>query len=186
MGILASSACDDDDDNPTPTTPPTSSAVIPTIIDEVEEAVRSGAPDQLEALLKFQTIPCISEPQGQGSPPLCGEGEADGAPVEVIVETSCETNFIRRDALNMQGAVNRAVGTDNELRAAYEFAGDAFWPEAVFFVVFERPQPLSNGTGYAVVTTGDGVLGFNYGCGSSPEELLQTPGLGSVVIAPAP
>jgi hypothetical protein len=184
MGILASSACDDDD-NPTPTTSPTSSAVIPTIIDEVDEAVRAGTPGQLEALLKFQTVPCIAEPQGQGSPPLCGEGEADGAPVEVIVETSCETNFIRRDALNMQGAVSRAVGTDSKLWAAYEFAGDALWPEAMFFVVFERPEPLSNGTGYAVVTTGDGVLGFNYGCGSSPEELLQIPGLGSVVIAPA-
>jgi len=191
LSIFAAAACGDDKKaSPTPTVTAAASstpAVVnaPAIIAKVVKAVTSGDPAQLEALIQYQKVPCISVPSGSGSPPLCKEGEKEGTPVDAIGSSSCERNYVRKDQLDSQNVLKNAVGLDNKLWAAYEYTGDSFSPVAKYFIIFKRPQPLSNGTGYGIVTTNDGVLATHFGCGWTPEEFGQHTQFGSAVIPPS-
>jgi len=188
IGVLFAAACADGNrDKSTPTAAPTSSPTsagigVPAIIEQVTKAVHSNEPARLEALIQYQTISCISTPSGEGSPPLCGEGEAGGTPVEAIISANCAFNYVRKD--RTASVVRNAVGTDNKLWAAYEYTGEEFGPGAAYFIIFERPEPLSNGTGYGIVTTTDHVVGIHYGCGWSPKEFGRHTEFGPAVIPP--
>ena len=189
LGILFATACVDRKKSSTPPTiaaAPSTPAVVnaPTIIARVAEAVTSGDSVQLEALIQYQKVPCISVSSGAGSPPLCEAGEPEGTPVEAIVSSSCERNYVRKNQLDSQNVLKNAVGLDNKLWAAYEYNGDSFSPVAKYFIIFKRPEPLSNGTGYAIVTTENGVVATHFGCGWAPQEFGQHTRFGSAVIAP--
>ena len=60
-----------------PSASPTPDQARPPIIDDIIEAVESGDPARLEALFVYQSVPCVTDGQGAGGPPLC-RGEPDG------------------------------------------------------------------------------------------------------------
>jgi hypothetical protein len=191
LGIFFAAACGDDKKaSPTPTVAATASATPgggnpPAIIARVVKAVTSGDPAQLEALIQYQRVPCTSVPSGPGSPPPCKEGEKEGTPVDAIISASCEGNYVRKDQLDIQSVLKNAVGSNYKLWAAYEYTQDSFGPAAKYFVLIKRSEPLSNGSGYGIVTTDSGVLATHFGCGWAPEEYGQYTQFGPAVIPPS-
>jgi hypothetical protein len=168
---------------------------VPPIVAEVNEAVTSGDPAQLEALFEYQNIPCTTDPpSGSGGPPLCVGDEADAALVEVLFSATCEGNYVRREDIEEQNFASNAVATDSELYAAYEYKGldsmggeTGYGSNARYFVLFSRPEAnpsAGSGTGYAIVTSDQGVLGIHYGCGSTPQDFANFNELGPAVVEP--
>ena len=199
---LSALGCSGDDDRSHPTTTaeaplssPTSGAGsdIPPIIVEVTEAVTSGDAARLEALFEYQSIRCIEgTPAGPGGPPLCQGDEANGTPVDVLFHGRCETYYIRRQEMDAQRFIADAVDTDSELYGAFEYSesasdGPSYGSNARYLLVFSRPEPnplAGSGTGYAIGTSSDGVLGISYGCGSTAQDLAADPAVGRAVVEP--
>jgi hypothetical protein len=200
--VFATTGCGDDDSSgqPTPTAEAPSSSPtsgtgngVPPIIDQVTEAVTSGEPARLEALFEYQSIRCVEgTPAGPGGPPLCRGDETNGSPVDVLFYVRCETYYIRMQEMDAQRFIADAVATDSELYAAFEYSevaseGPSYGSSVRYLLIFSRPEPdpqVGSGTGYAIGISSNGVLGINYGCGSTPQELANDPGIGRVVVEP--
>ena len=54
------------------------------------------------SLIDYEQVGCVSELTGIGGPPLCGEGEAEGTPLDVITVAQCEGRYVRREAMAQQ------------------------------------------------------------------------------------
>src|SRR3989304_4562291 len=67
-----------------PTATATPTAAVPSGVQAIIDAALSGDPEQLEPLVGYTKVGCITTPPGIGQPPLCRDGEAGGTPVAVL------------------------------------------------------------------------------------------------------
>jgi hypothetical protein len=142
----------------------------PRIVSDVIDAVLSGDPAQLEALIDYQEEPCARTPfAGPGAEPLCPPGEEDGFGVEGIWYLYCEGVFEPRDNVSLDDA----VGKERQLFGAYEYS--VFPVGAKYIVIFER--------NLGIVTNERGVIAVSYdlGCGLTAEQFGAREELGTPI-----
>lgn len=198
-------ACGDDDDdgdrtpvatlqptfagNPTPA-PTDAPAGTPTAtaggtgiasIDAALAALEAGDIAALRAQLQLEAIACVAEPEGIGGPPICEAGEAEGTPVEVLALAQCEGSYGR--APELDAALTRFVAQGVELYAVYR-TPDPYFPDGDYAIVVSVDDPDAVGAAREVVLNDAGIVGLNYGCAETPEQLVQTRRLTDAIIAP--
>ena len=67
-------------------------------VDRVLEAVASGDPQALRAVVEFTNVVCTQQ-DGLGGPPKCREGETEGTSMEVLPFITSEGSFIRKNEI---------------------------------------------------------------------------------------
>ncbi len=110
-------------------------------VDRVLEAVASGDPQALRAVVEFTEAIC-TQGDGLGGPPKCREGEAEGSPMEVLPFIGSEGSFIRKDE------IERWTGIDvSGVYAIYEVSSDVspeqYYPAGEYVILFvsDENQP---------------------------------------------
>ena len=103
-------------------------------VDAVIAAVESEDPGQLQALIRFTTIPC-TKAEGLGGPPKCEADEAEGTPLEVLPFLGPEGHFMREaDLADFPGV--SVIG----IYAAYQLSDSAYseesYPAGEYAIVF--------------------------------------------------
>lgn len=186
MIAIVFAACDDTDEpsaESSPTSPAATSVPAPSIITEIEDAVASGDPAQLESLIEFRPVACIIEPQGIGAPPFCAEGEPEGTLVDAVLLTGCEGSPSRREDVVANSLPNLAG--DHSLWAAYEYTSTAVLDGASYYIIFERPEPFASSTGFAFTLSETGIIAIHFGCGWSPQDFARFNELGAPIVGPS-
>jgi hypothetical protein len=182
-GVLFAAGCnDDDDDRTTPTSERAASVTADSgataLIDQVVGAVSSGDAAKLEALLVYHTETCTTTPPGGGGPPVCATTEPDGTELEGITTVACESEFVRRDDLNLDSA----LASDLTFFGAYSF--DGFPDGAEHIIIFERASPVGGSNGMGYVVNDAGIVALQYGCGWSIENFIESNNLGTPIATP--
>src|SRR3990172_4957357 len=163
IGVLFGAGCGADDDEPTPTSAaasPTADSSGPAIIDQVTEAVDSGDTADLEALLEYHTEVCTTTPPGGGGQPVCATSEPNATALEGITRIACESEFTRKDDLNLDSA----LATDLTFYGAYSFSSEVL-EGAEYIVIFERTTAVGGSIGMGYILNESGVIALQYGCG---------------------
>ncbi len=94
-------------------TPHTVVAIATTGVPEVDQIAIAAADDdtiELAGLTGYQKVPCKKDipAPAPGDPPLCRENESDGASVEVLPSTKCESGWVRPE--QVPDAFREALG----------------------------------------------------------------------------
>ena len=120
---------------PPPATTPRRTGIAE--VDAILDAVESGEPERVLALLRFTSTPCVAG--------FCGPGEVVGTPVDVIPISICEEGSLRRDEVEswLAGAL-----VEPTLYGVYRVP-PGFEPPAKYVAVFSR-QPQAGREGLAV------------------------------------
>ena len=202
-------ACGDDDDDgeatptrpaatatrepeSTPTAGPEATATpdgeAPTGLEDIVAAARANDAAALEALVRYEPVPCTTTVTGIGGPPECEPGEADGTPVDVVFATTCEGYYARRGALNFAEIAFGVFGSgDDPLFGVYaidpasQLARIEEWASAKYVIVMNRIGPADQIFAYAILTDGESIIGTATGCGETPEEWVANQGLGEPI-----
>jgi hypothetical protein len=157
--------------SPRPTPPPGRTGVL--LVDAVLDALEAGDIDTLRQLVAYQALACAVEP-GAGGPPPCRADEPDGTLVEVLPIRTCELEHHRR------GEIDWALQDLIEHTSPYA----VYQAEGGYVIVLERTfqgMRLS-----AAVTIADrNITELKFGCGETPEQLVEVLGLVDVVLPPA-
>jgi hypothetical protein len=162
---------------PDPETGPTGVTVLDLAIDALEARDFDG----FKALLLFAPEACVPPGQGAGGPPDCRSGEATGTPVDVIPGASCEGFWLREDVLLQ--ALGPLFQTAPRLHGVYRADTQLFDRAGEYAVVFDIS--IAEGPMAAnVIMTGEGVVGVNFGCGESAEQMVEAGEFDDVVFVP--
>jgi hypothetical protein len=114
--------------------PLTSQTGIQTI-DQVLQAVASGDPEALRALIEFTNAVCTHR-DGLGGPPKCREGEAEGMPVEVLAFLGSEGGHLRKDEMeNWSGIKVTGVYAIYEVNASV-ISSEEYYPLGKYVILF--------------------------------------------------
>jgi hypothetical protein len=207
---MAALACGDDGDGDDPTPAPSATQPASTAepeatdtpeadptetpgeggLNTIVEAARANDAAALEALVRYEPVPCTTNVQGIGGPPECEPDEADGTPVDVVFATTCEGFYAREGALNFAGLSFGVFGSGNPLYGVYELdpasqlARVEPWAGARFVIVMNLIGSADQNFVYALITDGEQIIGTAAGCGESPEEWVANQGLGPAVEVP--
>jgi hypothetical protein len=206
---IAAVACGDDNDDgadatptrpaATPTREPQSTATHApeatatpgaTGLDAITEAARENDAAALEALVRYESVPCTTTVTGIGGPPECAEGEADGTPVDVVFATTCEGYYARQGALNFAEIAFGVFGSGDALFGVYaidpasQLARIEEWAAAKYAIVMNRIAPNDATLAYVIVSDGEAIIGTAAGCGETPEEWVDFQGLGEPLLTP--
>ncbi len=183
---------------PSPTAEPTATAATPTPAPkEVDGPIplRTGIAEldviihgfvehdtkRLLPLLRYQALPCTTEPPELGWPPLCQPNQEDGTPTEGMPLIGCHIGLIRPHEFEM-----RLIGlVEQDLYGVYEATpGTPEFRTSGEYVVL-LSMPLSNVTAGTGVVIEDGqIVGVFSGCVASPEELVETHSFGEPLFRP--
>jgi hypothetical protein len=107
-------------------------------VDNVINAVASGDPQLLRALVKFTTAKCTLL-DGLGGPPKCREGEAEGTSVEVLPFIGGEGSFIHKDDIdNWEGI--EVSGLYAIYRVSADVQSEEYYPAGEVAVIFVAPE----------------------------------------------
>jgi hypothetical protein len=207
MVAAAAVGCDGDDDggdNGQPTAPVTTETAatatgtpgptatpdpVPLGLRSLVNAARTGNVAAIEAAVRYQPVPCTTNQQGVGGPPLCREGEAEGTPVNVVFATTCEGYYARPGELALDQIEFGAAGGGDALYGVYaidpasQLARIEAWDGATHAIVLNRTQGDAT-LPYVFITDGTAVIGTATGCGETPEEWVDFQGLGEPLLAP--
>jgi hypothetical protein len=159
-------------------------------LDAIVEAARANDGAALEALVRYEQVPCTTTVEGIGGPPECEPGEADGTPVDVVFATNCEGYFARRGALNFDEIAFGVFGSGDPLFGVYtidpasQLARIEEWADAEYAIVMNRIGPADQVFAYAIISDGEQIIGTAAGCGESPEEWVDFQGLGEPIEVP--
>ncbi len=110
-------------------------------VDRVLEAVASGDPQALRAVVEFTEAIC-TQGDGLGGPPKCREGEAEGSPMEVLPFIGSEGSFIRKDEIECWTGIDVSG-----VYAIYEVSSDVspeqYYPAGEYVILFvsDENQP---------------------------------------------
>jgi len=195
-GLAMMAACGGDDSDaappntPTITQPPTSTPVPGTqpsgiaAVDKAIAAVEAGDIDAFIDLILLAPEDCVARNDGLGGPPLCEPGEAPGTPVDVVPFASCEGYWSREGALSQ--ALRPLFDGQVRLYAVYETGGNErlFDREGAYAVIFEVTGGPNGPQGRDVIMTDEGVVGVNFGCGQSAEQLVEFHQLTDAIVEP--
>ena len=212
-GVIAMTAvaCGDDDNTPdaTATRPPSTATEEPaptataepdasptpgaTGLDAIVAAAQANDAPALEALVRYEQVPCTTTVEGIGGPPECEPDEPNGTPVDVVFATTCEGYFARRGALNFaEIAFGTASAADGlfplhgvyEIDPASQLARIEEWAGARYAIVMRRIAPNDTTLAYVIISDGEQIIGTAAGCGETPEEWVDFQGLGDPIELP--
>jgi hypothetical protein len=146
--------------------PLTTETGIPTI-DQILNAVASGDPQNLRALIEFMDAECTKQ-VGMGGPPKCREGEAEGTPVEVLAFLGSEGGHLRKDELkNWTGIQASGVYAIYEVNAAV-VSSEQYYPVGKYVILCVNAEDRP---GTALRIGGRGIVRVDDIIDSSPESL---------------
>jgi hypothetical protein len=169
---------------PTPTATETPVVGAPAEVQAIVDAALSGDPEELRALVGYTKVGCITTPQGIGQPPLCREGEAEGTPVDVLWVAACEGGHVRADEIDDTLSMLSGLG----FYAVYR------WPEAFdqppvaaeYAAIFSRTSPQGEALAVQLLIEDRRLVAVKFGCGETPEQLVEFEQLEDVVLPPQP
>ena len=168
-------------EQPAATATATPTASVPSDVQAIIDAALSGDPEQLEPLVGYTKIGCITTPQGIGQPPLCREGEAAGTPVDVLSVGTCEGGYLRPDEVG-----DTLAGLSGlSLYAVYRWPQGSE-PPAEYAVLFSKTAPAGDEIGSELLVQGGRFVHVKFGCGETPAQLAEFQGLEDVVLSPEP
>ncbi len=149
-------------------------------VDRAIELVLAGSASSLQEQVRFTKIACAKPPpQGLGGPPPCMDAEPDGTEISVFPTAQCEATYLRPGkVLPIRWPVEGAT-----LFAAYRTPA-RFFPPGAYVVVFRRHGGAIAGPAWELVLSDDGIVGINYGCGDTPQSLIDAQSLTDEIIAP--
>jgi hypothetical protein len=185
VALLAAACADDDDDGEQPASPtaPVASPTQPVspapgdgdgtgVLDEVIAAFEAQDLERIAELLAYQDVACAPPAEGSGGPPECADGEPAGTLVSVIALAQCEGFYAREGEVVLDPVGRGEVSVYGVYRTPAQY-----FPEGDYAVVFRHQPSASNGSALEVIVGEDGVTGINFGCGETPEQLVQVRGL---------
>jgi hypothetical protein len=149
-------------------------------VDAAIDAALSRDIDALRQAIVYTPAACVTEPEGPGSPPTCRPGESEGTLVDVLPSAQCEGFFSRPDAIDLDGVFNVSV---MGLYGVYRTPAD-FFPPGAYAVVFTQNRPGIDEAGRELVMTDAGIVGINYGCGETPQQMVEFQHLTDTIIPP--
>jgi hypothetical protein len=153
-------------------------------VDAVIAAVLDGDTRALARLVVLQSAECMSpDVQGLGGPPRCEPGESPGTRVEAFPASQCEGFFVRDPAPVLQQFVSQAVGLHSVVRAPAEPRSEPYWPVGEYWVNFTAEFVPQTTGARLVLEDGALVLAF-FGCGHTPESLMEHRGRALPVVLP--
>lgn len=144
-----------------------------TDVDGVIDAVTSREATAISDRLQFSTLPCTTA-TGEGGPPKCAAGEADGTKVDVFETYDCAVNWRRRtdvDAMVRQvSALAPRVYAAFRTPPAYEPGGQFRDAAAVaasqYIAVFDTDVTTDQRRGIAVAVGSGKIAAIWFGCGA--------------------
>ena len=166
--------------SPALTATATPTAAVPSNVQAIIDAALSGDPEQLEPLVGYTKVGCITTPQGIGQPPLCREGEAAGTPVDVLSLGTCEGEYRRSDEVG--GML--ALLSDLILYAVYRWPPSSE-PAAEYAVLFSKTAPVGDDVVVELLVQGGRFVHVKFGCGETAQELTEFQQLKDVVGLPS-
>ncbi|HXK34442.1 MAG TPA: hypothetical protein VNM91_10565 [Dehalococcoidia bacterium] len=189
LAVLVAACGDDDDDggqpaSPTaPVAPPTQPAAPPAspapgdgngadVIGQVIAAFEAQDLERIAELLVYQDVACAPPADGAGGPPACADGETEGTLVSVVALAQCEGFYAREGEVVLEPIGQGEVSVYGVYRTPAQY-----FPEGDYAVVFRHQPSASSGSALEVIVGEDGVMGINFGCGETPEQLVQVRGL---------
>jgi hypothetical protein len=107
-------------------------------IDNVLSVLASGDVQLLRSLVKFTTAKCMLL-DGLGGPPKCREGEAEGAPVEVLPFLGSEGSFIRKDEIENWQRI-KVSGLYAIYRVSADVQSEEYYPAGEIALIFVAPE----------------------------------------------
>ena len=204
--ILASAlaACDGDEaingDGPAPNpsatvaSAPSSTPVpgdgLPEVVAAIIDAARRNDAAALEALVRYEPVPCTTTITGIGGPPRCEGSETDGTLVDVVFAADCESYYARRGALRFDQVSFGVFGNGDALYGVYaideasQLSRAEPWAGASYAIVLNRIAPSDGRFVYVLLTDGEVIVGAAGGCGETPEQWVANQGLGEPIFAP--
>lgn len=187
LGIVVSGCKSGGDPPPAPTVATAGATERSTDIQEVGaviDAVFSRDRRTVAPLISFSAIPCKAPPRLLGGPPECGAGESDGTPVEVLPAMQCESFYIGADGIDLALLLNKFLASDPTLFAIYH-APPAYRPAGEYVAVLSVNDPNLGHIGRALVIAGGRLVGVDYGCAKTPQQMIESAKLTDAVLAPA-
>ncbi len=168
-------------------------------VDAVLAAVESGDADQVSALLRFTSTPCVPSTSARFGP-VCGTDQEEGSLVDVVPISDCKESFSGRDGL---GAALRVALVDPALDGVYKMPpGIAPQPlgfdlPAEYIAVFSRQQVrpdgrvLSRRQVFAVTIDQGEIVQVVFAmplppniCASTPAQIVEGLGLEDAILPP--
>ncbi len=156
----------------------------------IVDAARRNESAALEALMRYEPVPCTTTITGVGGPPRCDETEVDGTLVDVVFAADCEGYYARRGALGLGQISFGVFGHGDALYGVYaideasQIARAEPWAGASYAIVLNRIAPSDGTFVYVLLTDGEVIAGAAGGCGETPEQWVAKQGLGEPIFAP--
>ena len=153
-------------------------------IDAILDAVESGEPDRILALVRLTPIPCEPPTSVRGLV-ICDPDQEEGSPVDVIPVSLCEESAQGRDDLDFY---LRTYMVDPALYGVYR-APPAFEPSAQYVAVFSKaPHAWTEVLAFAI-DDGEIVKIFfalvsPSGCAQTPATVVRGLGLENAILPP--
>lgn len=127
-------------------------------LDHTLTAALAGDFIELAGLTGYQLVACVAQPTGDGSPPICREGEAPGDEVQVLLTYVCEPEWTRPEAV--PDFYRELLGSNRELHAVYRAKTGFLTLDAEYVGVIRT----GNGEGAALAIKGGRVITAGSNC----------------------
>jgi hypothetical protein len=178
FAVLAFAACGDDDDTATPS-PRTGIGPV----DAIVRAVEAGDVEALVAVMGFAEVACAATPEPLALEPPC-DGAPDGSLVQAFPAVRCEGAFL--SPARAERALRQEVDlrSGSRLYGVYDTTGSLFGeggrsflvPAAAAYVVVLAYDIDDRTDGWALLLSGDRIVGVDGGCAESPKQYVETGG----------
>ena len=173
-------------DSPTATVEETPRRTGIAEVDAILDAVESGEPDRVRALVRFTPVPC-EPPTSVRGVVVCEPDQEEGSPVDVIPVSLCEESAMGRDDLDFY---LRTYMVDPSLYGVYR-APPAFEPPAQYVAVFSKAPHAWTEVLAIAIDEGEIVkilfaMPTPSGCAQTPAAVVRSLGLEDAVLPPPP
>lgn len=178
---------------PSPTSPETATPSVRRTgipeVDAVLDAVESGEIEPVVELVRFESIPC--EPPGSALEVACKPDEPTGAPVEVVLSSSCEGDlFLRREEIDDSYLGNLRVHAIYQAPPGFDRRFQSL-RDGDYVAVFERPTGGLWPTRAFVIDQGEVVqvlpafiIPEESFCAGTPKDFVHAMGLTEAILPP--
>jgi hypothetical protein len=133
-------------------------------VDAVIEGVLSGEASALRPLVRLRPTECVGPADASLGAFFCGPGESAGDVIDVLPVAECQSHYVR--AADLDQVLEFRPGT--ELYAVYAM------DEGAYGVVFSQ-RAVEDGPlfGLTVGIEFGAITYIDYGCGQSPERMVE-------------
>ena len=148
-------------------------------IDGLIDAVLKGDMTAVVGQVQYRSIPCVTQPSGDGSPPTCAASEPAGTPVEVFQFAVCAGEWVRPG--DVPGRFSNYL-PNSTLYAVIKPL--SFPPPTTHGVIFDTGRPAPGGVVMLLLNDAGKITDFWRGCGDTPQSLYER--LPSTTLVPPP